>query len=763
MAVETRGRSAPTPPPPFAKGTGKLFTGAYSWNAPREAVGRERPLTRDELRQVQGVLSKIDRLPYFLSSLFTSRYEYIRRNKSPVHGLYFLKSTFLRRLWPRIERVNQRNEMNTDASLLFLAESENYARLPGMNDKELKKFAARIASQIFIMYEELSDAWEEAHGGKESLFTDEAQAHLYGYVAGASRAFNVTPLFWKKYRKGQMTIRQAYSGVARLMDDEWWINQLKAQRMRWHEALLIAAGEVNKDRSPYASKHAVRDVHSRRLANLEYLKSCELENKVTGERIDLISKVMGSISNPEIRRMELMNTIAGIERYSAAEGDVGMFITLTAPSKYHPTRQVGKGKEKTVQLNHGWNGEAYTPKDAQRYLCRIWSLMRTAFKDNDLQVYGMRVVEPHHDGTPHWHMMLFCKRQQRKEITEIMRRYALKEDGDERGAARNRFQAKHLNKGGAAGYIAKYIAKNIGGYALDGELDNDTGKPLKDTAAAVTAWASTWRIPQFKPIGLPTMGAYRELRKLPRGVSIADEFDERVEAARAAADGGDFDLYITAQGGANVPRDGQTVRVARSVSDEVNDYEEDIERVVGIYAPHLGARHVHITRLSEWRIVPKVLAVETLTLKSGIAAPRSPVNNCGLPANGAATDMTPTPSEQAAAVLNLIDAGVIDWNDPDGVKVLRGALKAGAKPQNRQQRSRSPLKSDELAPSARLTKSQRDQISRIRFDLAQYGITPELWELDVLARGTTVTYGEKKFSYAVADEWPGYSTETEWS
>ncbi len=459
MAVETRGRSAPTPPPPFAKGTGKLFTGAYSWNAPREAVGRERPLTRDELRQVQGVLSKIDRLPYFLSSLFTSRYEYIRRNKSPVHGLYFLKSTFLRRLWPRIKRVNQRNEMNTDASLLFLAESENYARLPGMNDKELKKFAARIASQIFIMYEELSDAWEEAHGGKESLFTDEAQAHLYGYVAGASRAFNVTPLFWKKYRKGQMTIRQAYSGVARLMDDEWWINQLKAQRMRWHEALLIAAGEVNKDRSPYASKHAVRDVHSRRLANLEYLKSCELENKVTGERIDLISKVMGSISNPEIRRMELMNTIAGIERYAAAEGDVGMFITLTAPSKYHPTRQVGKGKEKTVQLNHGWNGEAYTPKDAQRYLCRIWSLMRTAFKDNDLRVYGMRVVEPHHDGTPHWHMMLFCKRQQRKEITEIMRRYALKEDGDERGAARNRFQVKHLNKGGAAGYIAKYIAK----------------------------------------------------------------------------------------------------------------------------------------------------------------------------------------------------------------------------------------------------------------------------------------------------------------
>lgn len=151
-----------------------------------------------------------------------------------------------------------------------------------------------------------------------------------------------------------------------------------------------------------------------------------------------------------------------------------------------------------------------------------------------------------------------------------MRRYALKEDGDEKGAAAQRFEAKHLNHGGAAGYIAKYISKNIDGYALDGQVDHDTGKPLTDTVAAVTAWASTWRIPQFKSIGLPTMGVYRELRKLPRGVSIADEFDERVEAARAATDEGEFDLYIVAQDGANVPRDSQTVRVARNVTDEVN-------------------------------------------------------------------------------------------------------------------------------------------------------------------------------------------------
>ena len=626
-----------------------------------------------------------------------------------------------------------------------------------MNDKELRKFASRIASQLWSRYEELSDAWAHTHGGKETLFTDEAQAHLYGKVAGVARAFNLNPMYWKKYRKGQITIRQAFSAISRLIKDEWWVNQLKAQRMRWREALLIAAGEVNKDRSPYASKMAISDVHARRLANLEYLKSCELENKVTGERIDLISKVMGSISNPEIRRMELMNTIAGIERYATSVGDVGMFITLTTPSKYHPTRQIGKGESKTVQLNHGWNETAFTPKDGQRYLCRIWSLMRTAFKDNDLEVYGMRVVEPHHDGTPHWHMMLFCKPGQRKAINEIMRRYALKEDGHEKGAAKQRFESRHLNQGGAAGYIAKYIAKNIDGYALDGQLDHDTGKPLKDTAAAVTAWASTWRIPQFKPIGLPTMGAYRELRKLPRGVSIASEFDDRVEAARVAADEGDFERYIIAQGGANMPRDAQAVRVARKVTDEVNDYEEDIERVVGIYAPHLGAHRVHVTRTAEWRIVPKVLAVEPLTLKSGSAAPRSPVNNCGKLITSGDPVMTPTPSEQAAAVLNLIERGVLDWNEPDVEKVLKEALKVGQPSKKRQQRSNSQLITSELAPSSRLTKAERGLLPKIRIEMSMRGIAPEWWELHVLARGATVMYGSETFKFPVEDEWLGFS------
>lgn len=82
---------------------------------------------------------------------------------------------------------------------------------------------------------------------------------------------------------------------------------------------------------------------------------------------------------------------------------------------------------------------------------KLFSKIRTAFKDAGLQVYGVRVVEPHHDATPHWHMMLFTSKKQRQQVIDIMRRYAMAEDGDERGAAKNRFDCKHLNRGGAAG------------------------------------------------------------------------------------------------------------------------------------------------------------------------------------------------------------------------------------------------------------------------------------------------------------------------
>ncbi|POX08076.1 replication endonuclease, partial [Serratia marcescens] len=497
-----------------------------------------------------------------------------------------------------------------------------------------------------------------------------------------------------------------------------------------------------------------RDVKARRQSNFDYLNSRELENVETGERFSLIDKVMASISNPEIRRKELMTMIAGVEQAAAIRGDKGMFITLTTPSKYHPTRAVGKNSPK-VHFNHKWDDEAYTPKDGQRYLVKLFSKIRTSFKDAGLQVYGVRVVEPHHDATPHWHMMLFTSKKQRQQVIDIMRRYAMAEDGDERGAAKNRFDCKHLNRGGAAGYIAKYIAKNIDGYALEGERDHETGELLTDTAAAVTAWASTWRIPQFHFIGLPSRGAWRECRKI-RFVSLAEEFDERVEAVRAAADAGLFADYILAQGGPNVAREDQTVRLARRVADERNAYDEEVQKIAGIFAPHIGADRVYETRTTQWRIVAKAVAVEPLTLKSASGAPRSPVNNCGLVGSGGAENAQDGGPVEAVAVMEHAPETQIDWDDMTVARSVMTRLRANAPQINRQQRGIDPYKRIEPAASARLTTAERDRVSKIYSELALHGIEPTRWELEALARGAKVKFAGISMHYPAVSDWAGF-------
>ncbi len=72
--------------------------------------------------------------------------------------------------------------------------------------------------------------------------------------------------------------------------------------------------------------------------------------------------------------------------------------------------------------------------------------------------------------------------------------------------------------------------------------------------------------------------------------------------------------------------------------------------------------------------------------------------------------------------------------------MLRGALKHDTPRPNRQQRSGEPLKPNQIASSGRMTKAERAQILRIRFELAQQGITPQRWELQALARGAMVTF-----------------------
>jgi hypothetical protein len=177
-------------------------------------------------------------------------------------------------------------------------------------------------------------------------------------------------------------------------------------------------------------------------------------------------------------------------------------------------------------------------------------------------VYGLRIAEPQHDGTPHWHLLLFCEPSHAADIQTIFTKHALKDSPDEPGAKKHRCDIKHIdaNKGSATGYIVKYVSKNIDG---EGVGDDREGKPAIETAKRVEARATRRCIRQFPQIGGPPVSVWRELRRIKDVPSTAPEC---IKEAHAAAnkmnpskhhDGTAvaWDQYCEAQGGVMCGRD----------------------------------------------------------------------------------------------------------------------------------------------------------------------------------------------------------------
>lgn len=384
--------------------------------------------------------------------------------------------------------------------------------------------------------------------------------------------------------------------VARLCDSLWWRRALRRFVARKVETHAISLGFVHSRAGKYASDEALARRLQQKERNAKLLASVTATNQ-RGESFTLAELADKTVSNPKIRRAELMTRINGFEAIAKESGHVGEFLTLTCPSKYHARHS------KSGRVNPAYQGA--TPRQAHAYLNAVWKLVRAKLAKIDVKLYGFRVVEPHHDGTPHWHLLVFMPRDKARAVRAIFRAQALVEDGDEPGAAAARFTAKRIdwNRGSAAGYIAKYIAKNVDGHCLTHEQD---GAPISDSVQRVDAWASTWGIRQFQPLGGATVGAWRELRRGKEG-SGEGLIREAVAAARAS----DWAEYIRLQGGIMAKRRDMKIALLTVWSDAANKYGEARGAIVKGVKDELNQL---ITRVNVW--------------VSTFASPWKTINNC---------------------------------------------------------------------------------------------------------------------------------------
>lgn len=394
--------------------------------------------------------------------------------------------------------------------------------------------------------------------------------------------------------------------------EKWWATKLKSVRKRYLELLEIATGQVGKDFfrtnnnktikrkgiSPYSSKQAQAEFREQQKSGRDFLSKLELEND-QGEVIDLLTAVDAGMANPVNRRNELMLRMRETEELAEEMNYVGVFYTITCPSKYHPNSKK-------------WNGA--TPKDAQAYLVKTWSQTRSKLNRLGINFFGIRVAEPHVDACTHWHMLLFMPKNKVQWVNAIMRKYFISEDREELTSRYDdraelfklykkerslwghkksqgikakapekfyrtftpRFAASLMDKskGSAAGYIAKYLSKNIDGYQVTDHEDAETGENI--IVNPVLSWASTWGIRQFQFQGSPSVTVYRELRKVRTPV---EQFD--LERVRQAADEGSWINFSKLMGGMCIGRNAN-FKTAYEVTPMGNKYAEAVRRVKGV-------------------------------------------------------------------------------------------------------------------------------------------------------------------------------------
>lgn len=488
-----------------------------------------------------------------------------------------------------------------------------YNRLPDMSRADIDLLASDIANFIRA---ELADIDDTGFSELKTLYTWYMRA---GFI---SLQFNVTPPHWERVTKKYVGEDEIAPAITRIFNEVWWRGRLRRIAAAWREHLHIAVGNVSKKKHAYASKNCVTDWREQKRRTREFLKGLDLEDE-DGNRISLIEKYDGSVANPAIRRCELMTRIRGFENICNELGYVGEFYTLTAPSKYHATTKAG-------YRNTKWKGAS--PSDTQSYLTGLWARIRAKLHREEIRIFGIRVAEPHHDGTPHWHMLMFMLPEDVERVRLIIRDYAWEEDRHELRsdkAKKARFHAEAIDpeKGSATGYVAKYISKNIDGYALDGETDDESGELLKETAPAVSAWAARWHIRQFQFIGGAPVTVYRELRRLA-DTETAHGLSVEFAAVHDAADAGDWAGYVNAQGGPFVRRDDLQVRTLYEPRAEFNLYGEETVCIRGVYDSAVGAGTPILTRLTQWKIVPKRAVDLAVDVKGAPAPSRSSVNNC---------------------------------------------------------------------------------------------------------------------------------------
>ena len=152
---------------------------------------------------------------------------------------------------------------------------------------------------------------------------------------------------------------------------------------------------------------------------------------------------------------ELRNRVDCLTAQSLDSGLIPIFITITLPSEYHINSKKYVG---------------YTAKDGNKELYRLWKLLLGHRALKDSEYHYVQTKEPHKDGTPHQHCLMFIQ-SDRLERFENAFKNLMKRNEIKQYKFKKEFISDKYNNAvkSVIAYVLKYIFKTFKSFK-DGKI-----------------------------------------------------------------------------------------------------------------------------------------------------------------------------------------------------------------------------------------------------------------------------------------------------
>jgi hypothetical protein len=154
---------------------------------------------------------------------------------------------------------------------------------------------------------------------------------LHGYQA----ALNIAHFYLRAALLPDIEKLETEDRVAkRLADESWWRRALRSQRKQAIESIARDVNLVNRYAGLYVTDESIKLRESQKARNRTMLEECVAVNEL-GQEYTLAELSELSVSNPTIRRSELMVRLSGFETWAKKSAHIGELWTVTCPSRMH--------------------------------------------------------------------------------------------------------------------------------------------------------------------------------------------------------------------------------------------------------------------------------------------------------------------------------------------------------------------------------------------------------------------------------------------